>query len=326
MTNSFNDRSDMNTLVEKLRQRLKNFAVVDRQGERLGEVKDIILDTNSQLNLVVMRLGNNLNPQQFLLISKLIKKIEPANKTVLVDIDSEKLTKFPEYIAPATPDEALAESLNNSKADPSGDSDRIDVTSTANENRDLQSTPVFETNNMQNEVQSGINLEPSQQQVVLDEDIIRLLEERVVVERGKRKIGEVIVRKEVGTRMVQVPVRYEKLIIEEVGSEPRQLAEIDLSLAPVSQDDLPDTAVTATKTISSDEQSATAITEDKNTSLNGELTVSGFFSSPKIASLILNAIAMERRHGCKQIRVEIVVEDEERKKTYQEWFARTSKQ
>ena len=310
----------MNTLVEKLRQRLKNFAVVDRQGERLGEVKDIILDTNSQLNLVVVRLGNNLNPQQFLLISKLIKKIEPANKTVLV-IDSDKLT-FPEYTAPETPNEDLAD-LNNSNPDTSGDSDRIDVTSNAIEDI-VQSTPVFETNNMQNEVQSGINIQSSQQQVVLDEDIIRLLEERVVVERGKRKIGEVIVRKEVGTRMVQVPVRYEKLIVEEVGSEPRQLAEIDLSLAPVSQD-VPDTAVTATKTISRDE-SATAITADKNNSLNGELTVSGFFSSPKIASLILNAIAMERRHGCKQIRVEIVVESEERKKTYQEWFVRTSKQ
>ena len=322
MTNSFNDRSDMNTLVEKLRQRLKNFAVVDRQGERLGEVKDIILDTNSQLNLVVVRLGNNLNPQQFLLVSKLIKKIEPANKTVLVEIDSEKLTNFPEYIAPEPPNEALAD-LNNSNPDTSGDSDRIDVTSNAIEDI-VQSTPVFETNNMQNEVQSGINIQSSQQQVVLDEDIIRLLEERVVVERGKRKIGEVIVRKEVGTRMVQVPVRYEKLIVEEVGSEPRQLAEIDLSLAPVSQD-VPDTAVTATKTISRDE-SATAITADKNNSLNGELTVSGFFSSPKIASLILNAIAMERRHGCKQIRVEIVVESEERKKTYQEWFVRTSKQ
>ena len=312
----------MNTLVEKLRQRLKNFAVVDRQGERLGEVKDIILDTNSQLNLVVVRLGNNLNPQQFLLVSKLIKKIEPANKTVLVEIDSEKLTNFPEYIAPEPPNEALAD-LNNSNPDTSGDSDRIDVTSNAIEDI-VQSTPVFETNNMQNEVQSGINIQSSQQQVVLDEDIIRLLEERVVVERGKRKIGEVIVRKEVGTRMVQVPVRYEKLIVEEVGSEPRQLAEIDLSLAPVSQD-VPDTAVTATKTISRDE-SATAITADKNNSLNGELTVSGFFSSPKIASLILNAIAMERRHGCKQIRVEIVVESEERKKTYQEWFVRTSKQ
>lgn len=322
MTNSFSDRSEMNTLVEKLRQRLKNFAVVDRQGERLGEVKDIILDTNSQLNLVVVRLGNNLNSQQFLLVSKLIKKIEPANKTVLVEIDSEKLTNL-EYIAPETPNEVLAENLNNSNPDPSEDSDRIDVTSNAVEDI-VQSTPVFETNNMQNEVQSDINLEPHLQQVVLDEDIIRLLEERVVVERGKRKIGEVIVRKEVGTRMVQVPVRYEKLIVEEVGSEPKQLAEIDLSLAPVSQD-VPDTAVTATRTTSSDE-SATAITADKNTSLSGELTVSGFFSSPKIASLILNAIAMERRHGCKQIRVEIVVESEERKKTYQEWFARTSKQ
>lgn len=316
----------MNTLVEKLRQRLKNFAVVDRQGEGLGEVKDIILDSNSQLNLVIVRSGNNLNPQQFLLISKLIKKIEPTNKSVLVDIDSEKLMNYPEYIASETSDEALAENLNNSELDTSGDSDRTDVTSIANEDI-VQSTPLFdETKNMQNEVQSGINLEPSQQQVVLEEDIIRLLEERVVVERGKRKIGEVIVRKEVGTRMVQVPVRYEKLIVEEVGSEPRQLAEIDLSLAPVSQDELPDTAATATKTISSDEQSATAITADENTSLNGELTVSGFFSSPKIASLILNAIAMERRHGCKQIRVEIVVESEERKKTYQEWFARTSKQ
>lgn len=323
MTNSFNNRSEMNTLVEKLRQRLKNFAVVDRQGERLGEVKDVILDANNQLNLVVVRLGNNLNPQQFLLISKLIKKIEPANKTVLV-IDSDKLT-FPEYTAPETPNEDLAD-LNNSNPDTSGDSDRINDTSNAIEDITLQSTPPFETKNMQNEVQSGINIESSQQQVVLEEDIIRLLEERVVVERGKRKIGEVIVRKEVGTRMVQVPVRYEKLIVEEVGSEPRQLAEIDLSLAPVSQDELPDTAVTANRTISSDEQSATAITADKNTSLNAELTVSGKFSSPKIASLILNAIAMERRHGCKQIRVEIVVEDEERKKTYQEWFARTSKQ
>ena len=75
--------------------------------------------------------------------------------------------------------------------------------------------------------------------------------------------------------------------------------------------------VSAAKTIDA-EQTGTAKT--------GELTVSGFFNSPKIASLLLNAIAMERRHGCKQIRVEIVVEDSERKKTYQEWFTRTSKQ
>ena len=61
-----------------------------------------------------------------------------------------------------------------------------------------------------------------------EETIIRLLEERLVVDSSKRKIGEVIVRKEIETRMVQVPVRREKLIVEQVSPEHKQLAEIDL--------------------------------------------------------------------------------------------------
>ena len=63
---------------------------------------------------------------------------------------------------------------------------------------------------------------------MLSEEIFRLLGERVVVDRSKRKVGEVIVRKEIKTRMVQVPVRYEKLIVEEVSPEHKILAEIDL--------------------------------------------------------------------------------------------------
>lgn len=63
---------------------------------------------------------------------------------------------------------------------------------------------------------------------VLSQDIIRLLGERLVVDRSKRKVGEVIVRKEIVTRMIQVPVRYEKLIVEQVSPERKQLAEIDL--------------------------------------------------------------------------------------------------
>jgi len=61
----------------------------------------------------------------------------------------------------------------------------------------------------------------------LEEEIIRLLGERLVVDRGKRKI-EVIVRKEIETRMIQVPVRHEKLIVEQVSPERKQLAEINL--------------------------------------------------------------------------------------------------
>jgi len=58
------------------------------------------------------------------------------------------------------------------------------------------------------------------------EEIIRLLGERLVVDRGKRKIGEVIVRK-IETRMIQVPVRHE-VIVEQVSPERKQLAEINL--------------------------------------------------------------------------------------------------
>lgn len=64
---------------------------------------------------------------------------------------------------------------------------------------------------------------------VTREEVIPLREERVVVDRTKQKIGEVVVRKEIETEMVQVPVQREKLIVEQVGADPKQLAEIDLT-------------------------------------------------------------------------------------------------
>ena len=66
---------------------------------------------------------------------------------------------------------------------------------------------------------------------ILSQDIVRLVEERLVVNRSKRKIGEVIVRKEIETRIIQVPVRYEKLIVEQVSPERKQLVEINLGQA-----------------------------------------------------------------------------------------------
>ncbi|MFE4106986.1 YsnF/AvaK domain-containing protein [Almyronema epifaneia] len=57
---------------------------------------------------------------------------------------------------------------------------------------------------------------------------IRLLQERLKVDRKRRKVGEVIVRKVVETRLVQVPVRREKLIVEQVSPQHQSLAEIDL--------------------------------------------------------------------------------------------------
>ncbi len=57
---------------------------------------------------------------------------------------------------------------------------------------------------------------------------ISLLEEKLVVKRRKLKVGEVVVRKEVETRMVHLPIRREKLIIEKAGATNEYLTEVDL--------------------------------------------------------------------------------------------------
>jgi Domain of unknown function (DUF2382) len=55
---------------------------------------------------------------------------------------------------------------------------------------------------------------------------ISLLEEKLRVNRSKQKIGEVVVRKQVETRIVKIPIRREKLIVERIGRNPERLTEV----------------------------------------------------------------------------------------------------
>jgi len=125
---------------------------------------------------------------------------------------------------------------------------------------------------------------------------IPLVEEQVLVDYVRRKIGEVIVRKRVETRMIQVPVRYEKLVIEQVSPDYRQLAEVDLS-----QGDLPDLELTTAA------QTNNAV-------------VSGEFTTPEAARQLLDAIILTPSHRCNKIRVEIELEDPSLQAVYLEWL------
>jgi Domain of unknown function (DUF2382) len=145
---------------------------------------------------------------------------------------------------------------------------------------------------------------------IVEEDILHLLGEKLIVDRSKRKIGEVIIRKEIETRMVTVPVRRERLIVEQISPENKQLASIDLGEEQLAEIELVSPKMTETTNF------------DHN--LDRGLTVSGEFTSPKIASLLLNAIAMEQNNGCKRIHITITVDNQEHQQQYQEWFARTS--
>ncbi len=281
-----NTKTRTSTSLADLRKKVKNFVVIDRQGELVGVVHDLIVDANRRLNLIISNQANqetleygqqlaNKHPSLFQLQSQRIKQIDKPTKSVFIDLNKSEIEYMPEYLEAETP----------------GDG-------TLSEN----STKQLVNNQTTNSPIEPVNLEQLNEQ-----QIIRLLEERLVVESSKRKVGEVIVRKVIETRMIQVPVRREKLIVEQISPEHKQLAEIDLDEGEILGVDL------------------TEVERLEVTRFDSGLTVSGEFSSPKIASLLLNAIALEQNHGCKQVRVTIVIEDESHQKKYQEWFDRCSK-
>ena len=77
--------------------------------------------------------------------------------------------------------------------------------------------------------QSSDRLIPDTELDRLREYNISLLEEKLVVKRQKRKLGEVVVRKEVETQTIHIPIRREKLIVEKVGVTTEHLTEVNLA-------------------------------------------------------------------------------------------------
>lgn len=136
---------------------------------------------------------------------------------------------------------------------------------------------------------------------IVAEEVIHLFEERLLISRSKHKVGEVIVRKVVETRIVEVPVRREKLIVEQISPERRQLAEIDLGQGEITGVEL------------------TQVTTPRS-----QPTVSGEFTSLEVASQLLDSIAHQQHLEYSKVRVELVLEDSAHQAIYQGWFDRCS--
>jgi sporulation protein YlmC with PRC-barrel domain len=278
-------QASIHTLLETLKNKVRDFSVTDRQGQIVGKVKDLILDANRRLNLVISQQRNQKNRKNHgtpdvnshrlvLLLSQKINKINNGDRCILLDIDKSEVEHMPEYLEAATPDSQRT----------------VDELTAPNMHEQISKNQIASANVAE----------------VDDEDIVSLIEERLIADHKQHKIGEVIVRKEIETRMVQVPVRREKLIVEQVSPENKQLAEIDLRQGEISGIEF------------------MVGERPEGIILDGHLTVSGDFSSPKIASLLLNAIALEHNHGCQQVKITISVTDESLQEKYQEWFDRCS--
>lgn len=94
--------------------------------------------------------------------------------------------------------------------------------------------------NSEDKANSGLSQISDNYTEIVAQETIRLLEERLVVDNKKYKVGEVIVRKVVETRMLQVPVRREKLIIEQLYPRYKKLGEVSLSETDITQEQIVD--------------------------------------------------------------------------------------
>lgn len=156
------------------------------------------------------------------------------------------------------------------------------------------------------------------------EEKISLLEERLMVDFVRRKVGEVVIRKEVETCLLQVevPVRREKLIVEQISPEYKRLAEIELGQEPIldgtianSGHDraLPHNAIS----VDHDAQHLTI-----HYPRSSQKRIQRTFDSVESAKNLLDAIAAQFDNNSETIHIEILLKDSEHQKVYQALFDR----
>ena len=222
----------INDLFEKLRNKLNSFEVINLAGKTIGRIKDFTLDKSRRLYMVIPQTDGVSDSAVYLLSSKYIQKVDTSNRAVFVNISHTELKELPLY-QPSTSTERSAQSPTSTLPEEHISSSEKVLSLDENQFAKIQSST---TQNFKEVDREGF-VESDESPEVVEEQIVPLLEERLIVNRSKRKLGEIVVRKEIGTRIIEVPVQSEKLIIEKVGSESKQPVGVEqLPLDQVSQD------------------------------------------------------------------------------------------
>jgi len=156
------------------------------------------------------------------------------------------------------------------------------------------------------------------------EEKISLLEERLIVDFIRRKVGEVVIRKEIETCLLQVevPVRREKLIVEQVSPDYKRLAEIDLGQEPILDGTIANLGHgrTAPHSLISVEPNAQHLSIDCPPS--SQKRIQRTFNSIESAKNLLDTIATQFDNNSETIHIEIMLKDLEHQKVYQSLFDR----
>jgi stress response protein YsnF len=216
-----NNKAQIEDLFEKLRKKLNSFDVINLSGQTIGRIKDFTLDKNRRLYMVIPQASNQSDSPVILLSSKYIQNVDPSNRAVFVKISQAELNSLPLY----------QHSNNTEFSRQSSTSPQQENTTNFGAREDIDESPIIKEQSLAAQNFQETNNPPAGKSGDFSEvgegEMIRLLEERVIVNRSKHKIGEVVVRKQIETRFVEVPVKREKLIVERIGSETQQPVEVE---------------------------------------------------------------------------------------------------
>jgi hypothetical protein len=166
---------------------------------------------------------------------------------------------------------------------------------------------------------------------ILTSETFALLEERLMVNFTRRKLGEIVVRKEIETHIlqVQVPIRSEKLIVEQVSPEYKLLSEVEIGRSNASEMVVSKAIEDGVILANNDDRTISIGLDAIDRQLNPSSTqprIGCEMHSVNAARELLNEIAnMSDLDDCQSVRIEIVLKDDRQRDIYQSLFDRYCK-
>jgi len=284
MADSNSDSFYVNNTSGSNQSNLYNFDVYIGRNERVGKVIDVLVDRNNDVPLLLIALSPQQPDTQVLVPLNRVVVHESSHSIFLEGITRSQFLALPDYRSQRVAGGNAIPTFSDFQSDqPEHKQIASDSLNSSHQ------SPSFTVSSTSSQMQSE----------VVEQHTVQLLEERLRVNLRKRKVGEVIIRKEIETEIVQVPLRREKLIVEQVSPERKQLANFSLSSPGIDGVELTDI---------SSQESASA--------LEGE------FRSARAASRFLEAIANHSETDVQSIRVIVQVDKVDLKSVYQEWLNR----
>lgn len=235
-TDNFNHSDRQVTTNENIR----NFDVYGEQNEKIGNVIGVER-TGLEPPHVIVEAGSRLNSRQVLLPLRNHRVDLNAQRLYLQGWNREKVNQLPPYLGSQGRVEvvpAILETPTPLESEVPLEAPfikEIHSYTTSSEPIHLPLETAAPPSTINTTINSNRATQIGSTTRISAEEVIPLWAERLIVDRHKRKAGEVVVRKVIETEVIEVIVRREKLIVEQVSPEYKELATIDLGRISVEE-------------------------------------------------------------------------------------------